>query len=236
VAPAVDLVVSPDPVAAAAAAAAHIAARVQRTAEGQLRFHLALSGGGTGAQLARALASADVDWTRVVIYQVDERVAPDGDPGRNATALRTELLDRVPIPARNVMLMDVTAADLDEAARAYADALPPLDLVHLGLGPDGHTASWPPDQPAVRTAPGRVAITDVFNDYRRVTLTERAVAEAREVMWLVCGADKREPLRRALQGDGSLPATHAFGAPARARARTTVFVDRAAAPGDPDVS
>lgn len=232
----VDLRVSADATGAATEAAAYIAEYAQGVIATHRHAHLGLSGGSTGVLLARALAATELDWSRVFVYQVDERVAPDGDPGRNATALRTELLDRVRIPEHNVHLMDVTASDLAEAARAYAAALPPLSLVHLGLGPDGHTASWPPDQPHARTAPERVTITDLFNDYRRMTLTQTAIAEAHNVVWLVCGADKREPLRRALDGDSALPASHALALRPNRRGHTPVFVDAAAAHGAGNLS
>ena len=117
----------------------------------------------------------------------------------------------------------VTAADLDEAAAAYGRSVPRFDVVHLGLGPDGHTASWPPDQPRARTAAGPVVLTDEFNGHRRMTLTAGPVARAHAVVWVVCGADKRDALRRALAGDLALPATHALDA------RSIVFADAAAA-------
>jgi 6-phosphogluconolactonase/glucosamine-6-phosphate isomerase/deaminase len=170
------------------------------------------------------------------VRQIDERVAPDGDPGRNATSLRAELLDRVPIPERNILLMDVTATDLAGAARAYADKLRPLDLAHLGMGADGHTASWPPDQADVRTTYERVTVTDLFNGYRRMTLTQNGIAEVGHVVWLICGADKREPLKRALDGDPTLPATHAFALRPKGPSHIPVFVDSAAAPGAHDLS
>jgi len=225
VAPTVDLRVSPDAPAAARAAATFIA-RVARNAVARRgTFHLAVSGGSTPALLFRSLVRRDIDWSCVHVWQVDERVAPDDDDARNATPLRRELLDRVPLPSANIHLMDVTARDLDDAARRYAATLVPLDLVHLGLGDDGHTASWPPDQPDLLDAPGRVAITAPFRGFRRMTLTPRAVRDARRVIWLVCGADKRDPLARALTGDTALPAQRALDA------RSVLFVDRASWPG-----
>ena len=227
----VDVRVSADAEGAVEAAAAYIAEYARHTIVKRRYAHLGFSGGSTGALLVRALADADLDWSRVMVRQIDERVAPDGDPGRNATALRAELLDRVPIPERNILLMDVTAADLTGAARAYANALRPLDLAHLGMGADGHTASWPPDQPDVRTTYERVTITEQFNGYRRMTLTQNGIAEVGHVVWLVCGADKRDPLRRALDGDPTLPATHAFQLRPKGPSHVPVFVDAAAAPG-----
>jgi 6-phosphogluconolactonase len=227
-APTVDLRVSADPTAAVEAAAVHIARAADDTVAVKGQVHIAFSGGSTGTLLVRALATQPVDWSRVHIRQVDERVAPDGHADRNATALRTELLDRVPIPAGNVQLMDVTATDLDGAARAYASSLGSLDVVHLGLGADGHTASWPPDQPEVRTAHELVRLTAEFNDYRRMTLTQRAIAAAHQIVWLVCGADKHQALDGAFGGDRSLPAMHALSL-VGPQLEQVVFADAAAA-------
>jgi 6-phosphogluconolactonase len=112
---------------------------------------------------------------------------------------------------------------LEAAASRYGATVPTFDVVHLGIGPDGHTASWPPDQPAARTAAAPVTVTAAFNGHRRMTLTAGPVAAARAVVWVVCGADKRDALQRALDGDESLPATHALDD------RSVVFADTAAA-------
>lgn len=226
---AVDLRVSPDAAGAVAACAAHLAERAQHVIRNRRFVHLGLSGGSTGAQLCRALADAPLDWGRVHLYQVDERVAPDGDPQRNANALLHELVARVAIPLDHVHLMPVTAPDLAVGAAEYATGLRPLDVAHLGLGPDGHTASWPPDQPEARTAPVRVTATvRPFNGTRRMTLTQEGLAEVHHLVWLVCGADKRDALRRALAGDDALPASHAFALRTDAM-RQVVFADTAAA-------
>lgn len=205
------------------AAAAHLGEIMRVAIAERGRAHVALSGGGTGVLLYRALVREKLDWSRVHLYQVDERVARDDSPDRNATALLRELVARVPTRVENVHLMDVMAADLRVAAQAYADALPTLDAVHLGLGTDGHTASWPPDQPAVRTADARVVVTLPFRGHRRMTLTQAGLAEATALVWLVCGRDKREVLRRVLDGDETLPATHAVDE------RSVFFADDAAA-------
>jgi 6-phosphogluconolactonase len=222
--------VSPDAAGAVAACAAHLASCARDVLATRQYVHLGLSGGGTGAQLCRALATQPLDWSRVHLYQVDERVAPDGDPQRNATALLHELVARVTIPLDHVHLMPVTAPDLAVGAAEYAADLRPLDVAHLGLGPDGHTASWPPDQQAARTAPRRVTTTArPFNGTRRMTLTQEGLAEVRHLVWLVCGADKRDALDRALGGDDALPASHAFAL----RTAQVVFADAAAAPESP---
>jgi 6-phosphogluconolactonase len=219
----VALHVSPDAATAIASAASSIRGHLARAVAERGAAHLALSGGGTGAQLARTLASQPIAWSAVEVWQVDERIAADGDDARNATALVRELVTDGPVRRAAVHLMPVTASDPDGAAGRYARTLPRFDVVHLGLGADGHTASWPPDQPAARTAEAAVTITGPFNGHRRMTLTAGPIAAARTVVWVVCGADKREVLRRVLAGDRALPATHALDH------RSVIFADAAAA-------
>jgi 6-phosphogluconolactonase len=216
--------VSPDADAAAAACEAHLAARLEAVLAVRDRANLALSGGTTGAHLCRMLATVPIAWGRVHLYQVDERIVADGHPGRNADALMHELAEPAALPLDHVHLLPVTAGDLEQAAAAYADALPRLDIVHLGLGADGHTASWPRDQPEVRTRPAAVTVTPEFDGHRRMTLTAGPIDAAHDVVWLVCGADKRDALRRALLGDPGLPATCAMDE------RSVVFADAAARP------
>jgi 6-phosphogluconolactonase len=166
---------------------------------------VALSGGSTADGMLEALVTEDVPWPSVHVYQVDERVAPDGDPDRNATRLREILLDRAPIPPGNVHLMAVTEPDLERAARDYASLLPRLDVVHLGLGVDGHTASWPPGDTVVE-APEAVAVVGPYHGRLRMTITPAAVAKARRVVFLVTGAAKHEALVGLLVGDTAVPA------------------------------
>jgi 6-phosphogluconolactonase/glucosamine-6-phosphate isomerase/deaminase len=157
----------------------------------------------------------------VDVYQVDERVAPDGAPERNVTAL----LAGLPEEARaRIRPMPVDEHDLDAAARGYAAALPAaLDLVHLGLGPDGHTASLVPGDPVLDVADRTVAATGEYHGHRRLTLTYPALNAAREIVWLVTGAEKRDALARLLARDASIPAAHV------AAARQLVVADAAAA-------
>ena len=223
-APAVDLSVSTDPSAAASAAAAHIAHAARSAIAKRGEFRVAFSGGTTPTLLFRALALESLDWPLVHVWQVDERVAPDGDPVRNALDLQTELLQPVHAVPRNIHLMDVTATDLDAAAARYAAIVDGFDIVHLGLGDDGHTASWPPDQPAVLDVEALVTMTAPFRNHRRMTLTPRAVGRARQVLWLVCGAEKQAALARLMAGDASQPAHRAFDH------RSMIFTDRAATP------
>jgi 6-phosphogluconolactonase len=163
--------------------------------------------------MLRALAGWEVRWDRVEIAQVDERVAPRGDPDRNLTHLQESLLARVPLAPARVHAMPVEATDLEGAARAYAETLsniagapPVLDLVHLGLGPDGHTASLVPGDPVLQVADADVAVTGVYQGRRRMTLTYPILNRARRILWVVTGADKAEALARLLQQDASIPA------------------------------
>lgn len=169
--------------------------------------HLAVSGGRTPVAMFRALDGLALPWDRVHIWQVDERVAPDGHPDRNATDLVAAL------PGRTLHLMPVTASDLDAAAAAYAAELVSacdgvLDVVHLGIGDDGHTASWPPGDPVIDVTDHEVAMAGPFHDRLRMTLTVPAVNRARHRMVLVAGPDKAAALAKVLAGDRSMPAAH----------------------------
>jgi 6-phosphogluconolactonase len=154
--------------------------------------------------MVAALASEGVTWEHVALYQVDERVAPDGHPDRNLT----QLLAVLPTAATSAELhaMPVTG-DLEAGAAAYAAALPGrLDLVHLGLGADGHTASLVPGDPVLAVRDRDVACTGPYQGHRRMTLTYPAIDRAREALWLVTGQEKRGALERLLAGDESIPA------------------------------
>jgi 6-phosphogluconolactonase len=189
--------------------------------------HLAVSGGNTPTGMFAALAVTPLPWTQVHVWQVDERVAPDDDPARNLNDLQAALLSKVPAVAH---LYDVTNPDLDAAAAAYASALRTecggvLDVVHLGLGDDGHTASWPPGDPVADVTATDVARSNVYMGHVRLTLTVPAVNRARQIMFLVSGAAKAEPLGKLLAGDPSIPAAHVR------RQDTLVLADGPAAAG-----
>ena len=166
-------------------------------------FSLAVSGGRTPWAMFAALYGR-VPWEKVTIYQVDERVAPDGDPDRNLTQLEQSL---PPGGVVDVRPMPVTAHDLDAAATAYAAALPDaLDLIHLGLGPDGHTASLIPGDLVLDVSDRDVALTGEYQGHTRMTLTYPVLNRARRILWLVTGDDKVEALARLRAGDPTIPA------------------------------
>lgn len=153
----------------------------------------------------KLLGELEIDWDRADLFQVDERVAPDGDPDRNLTALRENLPNAA---LSRLRPMPVTDDDLEAAAARYEAELPkPLDLVHLGIGPDGHTASLVPGDPVLEVTDRLVALTGgEYQGRRRMTLTYPALAAARRVFWLVAGEDKRDALRKLLAADPSIPA------------------------------
>jgi 6-phosphogluconolactonase len=208
----IEVEILPDAAALAARAAELVAGRLAEALADRGRATLAVSGGSTPAAFLTRLAEKPLPWEAIHVFQVDERVAPPGDPDRNLTGLQAALLDRVPIPPANVHAMPVNDADLDAAAADYADELRKvaadgrLDVVHLGLGDDGHTASWPPGDPVV-DATADVAVVGPFNGRLRMTLTPPAVNRAGWIVWLVSGAGKAPVVRGLLSGDAALPAS-----------------------------
>jgi 6-phosphogluconolactonase len=168
-------------------------------------FTLAISGGLAPLPMFARLADEDVPWEATEIFQADERVAPDGDDDRNLTKIEPRL---PPAAVSRLRPMPVTDDDLEAAAARYEGLLPEaLDLVHLGIGPDGHTASLVPDDPVLEVTDRLVALTGgEYEGRRRMTLTYPALAGARRILWLVTGEDKRDALARLLDGDRSIPA------------------------------
>jgi 6-phosphogluconolactonase len=214
-----DLRTLPDPGAVARQAAAYVAQAAAAAVADHGAFTFAVSGGHTPWAMFAELAARDVPWEQVRLFQVDERVAPDGDPDRNLTQLRRSLRGA---PAA-VIAMPVTDSDLDAAAAAYGSGLPDrFDLVHLGLGPDGHTASLVPGDPVLEVSDQLAAVTGGYQGHRRMTLTYPALARAEQLLWLITGADKRAPLARLLAGDTSIPAGRVEAA------RSLVLADQSA--------
>ena len=193
--------------------AAIIAAQARAAVAARGRFIWAVSGGHTPWLMLRNLAGEEVPWSGVHVAQVDERVAPGGHPDRNLTHLRESLLEHAPLRPEQVHAMPVEEIDLEAAVRRYAQTLqgiagspPILDLVHLGLGPDGHTASLVPGDPVLDVTDADVALTGVYQGRRRMTLTYPTINRSRRILWLVTGNDKVEMLTRLRDGDKSIPA------------------------------
>jgi 6-phosphogluconolactonase len=216
--------------AVAQRAAEMIAGVARDSAAARGRFVLAVSGGRTPWQMLRALTSEDVPWPDMHIVQVDERIAPAGDPDRNLTHLHESLLEHAPLPPAQIHAMPVESSDLEAAAAAYAKALaqiagnpPVLDLIHLGLGPDGHTASLVPGDSVLEVRDRDVAMTGVYQNRRRMTLTYPIINRARQILWLVTGTDKSGPLLQLRNADPAIPAGRVN------QARAIVLADRAAA-------
>ena len=196
------LEVLPDAAAVARRGADEVAAAASVAIAARGRFTFAVSGGHTPWAMFRALAGEDLAWEAIGIWQVDERVAPDGDPDRNLTSLSEALPEAVELHP-----MPVTRDDLDAAAERYAASLPEaFDLVHLGMGNDGHTASLVPGDPVVEATGRDVGLTREYRGRRRMTLTYPALDRARRVLWLITGGDKAAMLPRLLAGDPSIPA------------------------------
>ncbi len=209
--------------AAARRAAELIAAAGRAAVDERGFFAMAMSGGRTPWAMLATLGTMDeMPWAETELFQVDERIAAPGSEERNLTHLVLGLSLEHQASLRP---MSVTQRDLEAAAREYESSLPErLDLVHLGLGPDGHTASLVPGDQVLEITDRRVALTETaYQGHRRMTLTYPALAEARGIVWLVTGAEKRETLAKLLAGDRSIPAGRVENA------NMTIVADQAAA-------
>jgi 6-phosphogluconolactonase len=203
---AAELEVLADDRAAARRAAELIAADGAAAVAEHGSFGFAMSGGRSPWAMLAILGELEqMPWAETSLFQVDERIASPGSEDRNLTHMILGLSMEHQSALRP---MPVTQRDPDGAAREYEATLPErLDLVHLGLGPDGHTASLVPGDPVLEVSDRRVALTDgAYQGHRRMTLTYPAIDTARKVLWLVTGAEKRDPLAKLLAGDPSIPA------------------------------
>lgn len=202
----IDLEVVADERAAARRAAELIAAAGGDAVADHGFFSLAMSGGRTPWGMLAILGEQEaMPWGETELFQVDERIASPGSQERNLTHMVLGLsMDH----QSALRPMPVTQRDLEAAAREYESQLPdPIDLVHLGLGPDGHTASLVPGDPVLEVSDRRVALTETaYQDYHRMTLTYPALDGARRIVWLVTGEAKRDALTKLLAGDRSIPA------------------------------
>jgi 6-phosphogluconolactonase len=220
--------------AVACAGARIIASEARAAIAARGRFLLALSGGTTPLRMLAVLAAENLPWPQIHIVQVDERFAPAGDPDRNIVHLRRSLESSPHTATAHVYPMPVEAADLNAAAGKYAAMLralagepasapPVLDLVHLGLGADGHTASLVPGDPVLNIADRLVAVTGMYWRRQRMTLTYPVLNAARRILWLVTGPEKAPMLPRLLDADVGIPAGRVN------QAEALVLADRPAA-------
>jgi len=211
---------------AAGAAARHVADCAARAMAERGQFTLALSGGSTPWAMLAILADMDLDWSATHLFQVDERRAADGDSARNLTHARSHFTDRIGLAETHIHAMPVPADDFEAGAQEYAARLrhiggqpAVLDLVHLGMGADGHTASLLPGDELLDVAQADVGVTRIYQGHRRMSLTFPAINRSRSIMWLVNGADKSAMLQRMLLADRGIPAGRIE------QARATVFTD-----------
>jgi 6-phosphogluconolactonase len=226
----VKIEVHPDDNSIAGKAAAIIAVDARAAVHSRGRFIMAVSGGHTPWLMLRALAEERLPWEQVHVVQVDERAVPAGDPERNLAHLRESLLDHAPVLCDHIHAMPVEALDIDRAAQQYAATLqdlagspPVLDLVHLGLGADGHTASLVPGDPVLDITDADVAVTRPYQGRRRMTLTFPIINRSRRILWLVTGREKARTLARLRDSDPSIPASCVR------QDRALILADRAAA-------
>jgi len=222
--------VAPGPAAAAVMAAATLAAQIEAAVKSRSVCSIALSGGQTPWQMLEALLSQPVSWGALQVFQVDERAVPLDDERRNARRIRALLVRPGGLPAAQFHAMPVDGAALARCASDYSETLvkfagapPVLDVVQLGLGPDGHTASLVPDDALLDLTDAEVGVSGVYQGARRLSLTFAALNRARCILWLVTGEAKAAMLRRLVEGDATIPAGRV------ARAQATVIADVAAA-------
>jgi 6-phosphogluconolactonase len=226
---AVKILVYPDAASVARQAASFVAAEARTAIGARGRFVCAFSGGRSPWLMLRTLAGEKIPWDHVHVAQVDERVAPVGDPDRNLTHV-LESLAAAPLQSNQIHAMPVEATDLEAAVSRYARTLveiaglpPVLDLVHLGLGADGHTASLVPGDPVLDVTDSDIALTGVWQGRRRMTLTFPILNRSLLILWVVTGQEKAEMLARLRDGDDAIPAGRIH------RDQALVFADRMAA-------
>ena len=194
-------------------AAAYIEQLIRETLAHKKTFSMAISGGRTPWEMLKILSKASLPWTRVNLFQVDERVAPDGHADRNLTQLFQAIEGSPLVTQLRIFPMPVLAANLDEGCREYIQVLDEvtegkgLDLIHLGLGSDGHTASLVPGDGVLDLQDRLVACTqNTYQGRIRMTLTYPLLNSAKQILWIVTGSEKQEMVRRLLNQDASIPA------------------------------
>jgi 6-phosphogluconolactonase len=224
-----DIEILNDSDAVARRAAAVIAADAREAAAKRGVFTVAVSGGKTPWVMLRELANEQVPWDKVHVFQIDERIAPAGDPDRNLTHLRESLLSHAPLRPEHIHAMPVEgdpvqgALEYTKTLEQFAGQPAILDLAHLGMGPDGHTASLVPGDPVLSVTDREVALTGVYQGRNRMTLTYPVLNRSRKIMWLITGGEKVPMLQRLLNGDESIPSGRIR------RTDALILADRAAA-------
>jgi 6-phosphogluconolactonase len=233
----VRLIVEPDAEAAARTAAGEIASACEAALEERDRALIALSGGRTPWRMIELLREHVLHWGEIHVAQVDERVVPRDDARRNFGRLEALLVREGPLPRDNLLEMPVGATDLAAAAAAYQAMLEAIggaplrfDIVQLGLGADGHTASLTPADPVLDDGERDVAVSAEYQGTRRMTLTLGALSRARQRLWLVTGPEKAPRLRELIDGATSIPANRVE------RRGTLVVADREAAAQAPPIN
>ena len=206
------LEVFPTPEAVAQKATKIIAELAQERIRSTGTFLFAMSGGTTPWKVLRQLADTTLTWEAIELFQVDERIAPAGDPQRNLTKINENLLNPIAPLQAQVHAIPVELSPPESAAEKYAQSLrercgnpPILDLIHLGLGEDGHTASLLPGDPA-RKSLAPVTVTMQYQSLRRITMTYPTLNAARQRLWIITGARKRSMLERLYHDDSRIPA------------------------------
>ena len=197
----------------AAGAAAYLENEIREALHHQKSYSLAISGGRTPWEMLKILSKADLPWQRVNLFQVDERVAPNGHADRNLTQLFQAIASTPMVRQLRIFPMPVLAEDLEEGCREYTEVLDEvtegkgLDLIHLGLGSDGHTASLVPGDGVMDVQDRLVACTqNTYQGRIRMTLTYPLLNSAKQLLWIVTGSEKQEMVQRLLQQDPSIPA------------------------------
>lgn len=197
----------------AASAATYLEQEIRDALVHQPFYSLAISGGRTPWEMLKILSKADLPWKRVNLFQVDERIAPERHIDRNLTQLFQAISNTPMTTQLRIFPMPVLAANLDEACTEYAKVIDKvtegkgLDLIHLGLGSDGHTASLVPNDGVLEVKDRQVACTqNLYQGRIRMTLTYPQINSAKKILWIVTGTEKRVMVQRLLKQDSSIPA------------------------------
>ena len=231
------IMIGKDSAATAAMAADWLTERITEDVTARGRCVIALSGGETPWKTLEELITRQVPWHALQVVQVDERVVAGDDPRRNFTRMYELLCKRGRLDTKHLHPMPVERPDPDLAAREYAKTLatvagspPILDIVQLGLGADGHTASLLPGGATLKIADRDVAATEAYSGTRRITLTLPCINRARAHCWLITGTQKAARLRELLAGRTEIPAVKV------SRDNAVVFADAAALTREPPTS